>query len=300
MPLPQPTPYLPNPMYLTLEEVRSSVTWGFLEGEQKGIDLSIAGPYSDQQILTLISQASRKIDGWIKDTLVLAVRFEEARGQDNNTLRLLHYPIWQGLQTTFTEAAHVGDTSISLAETMGIQPGKKLFTNPAESTVPTVSGDYKGNYWGGPGVVTLDKPLLLDHSINEVLNVYGLDLVQIVLPTSFYPITTESIVVQYSLGLIQNFTPLIFQRTGYNPIFTKDTPIQIQYTSGMDPYQYPPSLKEACLDIMTYQIAARLYAGVKKVKSGERTVEYEDALAKGIPPSACENLSQFRRGGGIY
>jgi len=300
MPLPQPTPYLPNPMYLTIEEVRSSVTWSYTAGGSEGTDFSIAGPYSDQQINNMILQASRKIDSYIKGSLALAVRLEETRGQDNNTLRLRHWPIWQGNITQLTADAPVGSTTLSLADATGAQPGKNLFTQTAESTPPIVGPNYTPPYWGGPGVVTLKSPTTRDHFSGEPVTLAGLDFVQIVLPSSVYPITSESIVVQYALGLIQNFTPLIFQRTGYNPIFTKNTPIQIQYTSGLLPDQYPPSLKQACLDLMLYQVAARVLVGVKRYRSGQRTVEYEDAFAKGIPPSVCDALGEFKRSAGIF
>lgn len=300
MALPQPSPYLPNPMYLTLEEVRSSVTWAITPGGAEGTDFSIGGSYSDQQINNMILQASRKIDSYIKGSLALAVRFEETRGHDNNTLRLRHWPIWQGNATTLTADAPSGSTSLVLADATGAQPGKNLFTQTAEATPPVVGANYNPPYWGGPDTVQLRYPTTRDHFSGEPVYLNGLDFVQIVLPTSFYPITTESIVVQYALGLIQNFTPLIFQRTGYNPIFTKNTPIQIQYTSGLLPDQYPPTLKQACLDLMLYQVAARVLTGIKRYRSGQRTVEYEDAFAKGIPPSICDALCEFKRSVGIY
>lgn len=295
MPLPQPSPYLPDPMYVTLEDVRSSVTSAFLEGDQEGLDLSVAGPYNDQQVTNMIIQASRKIDGHIKDTLVLAVRFEETRGTDSANLRLRHYPVWQGSITSLTSPATAGDTTIQVADMLGMQPGKDVFFLSRESMAPVIHPTFVPNPLGGPGPVTLYKPLLQSHYSGEQININGVDLVQIQLPNSVYPITTDTIIVEYALGLIQNYTPLIFQRTGYTPIFMKNVPIQIQYTSGLLPTQYPPALKQACLDLLIYQALGRRYTGIKRYHTGVRSVEYENALAKGIPPDVVDALSQFQR-----
>lgn len=312
MPLPVPTPYLPVPMYLTIEEARASmVDSGFGDEAAGSIDFSVAGPFNNQQLKNMIVQASRRIDAHCLDTMMLTTRFEEQRGQGGSNIRLWHYPIWQGLITTLTADAHQGDMSIQLADTTGIQPGKILFLGVTfgqgqviEFSVPTtqVSGNYVLNPYGGPGTVPLVLPLGSGFPSGTTAQVSGVDFLQIVLPGSTYPISAQAIVTQYATGIIENYSPLIFQSVGYTPNFARDVPLQIQYTSGYLPSQYPPTLKQACLDVMTYQVVQRRMTGVVRAHRGETTVQYGQVGGKNgaLPAEICYGLTQFCRYGGIW
>lgn len=305
MPLPTASPFFNDPMYLTLEEVRASTTWAVFD-ESDGVDLSFDGPYNDQQIINMIKQASRKMDGCMGDTHVLTTRWEEIRGTGSSNLRLRHYPVWQGLQTTLATDAPSGSTVISLNNVYGIQSGKYIFfaTNP-EAPNPYVSGDFIQQFYPGQGSITLAKPLVSNHYSGELVIVRGIDFVMI--QNGQQPVFTDisESNIQYSTGMIQEFNYWMYQRQGQfgngSAGWDRNVPFIVQYTSGYTPQQLPPPLKQACLDLMVYQVTARRGGGIERAHRGNTTIQYaNNPFMKGLPQDICNVLYRFSRGTGIF
>lgn len=303
MPLPSPTPYFVQPMYLTIEEARSYESQVFTNSQLFGIDFSVVGNYSDQKIVNLIRQASNRIDGCIGDTLTLRVNIEETRGQGQSILKMAHWPIWNGANVFLTAPAAIGDTSITVDDTLGLQPGKILNFTIREDFFhqEIVSGKQVMPYYGGPGVIQLQYPLLSNHPSGEKITVYGVDFITSTVPTQQVNINAAALLVQYSIGLIESYNPLSYQLTGYHTRFPKNVPLNIQYTSGYEPRQYPGPLRQACFELMLDNVLSRRSEGLKRVHSGVRSEEYEDASTKmGMPEDIKCMLSQFRRNTGFF
>lgn len=303
-------PTLPDPQYLTINEVRNSSTVFTTVFGNSGVDFSVNGSYSDAQIDSLITQASRMIDGYIKGSLTETVRQEYLIGTGSNFLQLRYRPIWRGVYMTLTDPAPMGDTSIIVDDLIGVRAGQFLVfpSNPDYPIVqpigsdpyalqgPSVANSFEAAT--GPGTIPLNFALTKDHIVGEPVIISGVDTVALLLPYSVYPIPTNVMTIRYAQAQLQIWTPLNIQLFGVVSVFPRDVPLMVQYTSGFTPPYFPAPIKQACLQCMLYLSTSYRYEGVKRIKSDERSLEFGNQLPA-LPDAIKETLSAYRQSVGF-
>lgn len=296
-------PSLPDPQYLTINEVRASSTTYKTLFVNKGVDFSVKGSYSDAEIDSLISQASRLIDGYIGGTLVATVNIEDTMGSGSDFLQLRKRPLWRGVYMTLTAVSLAGSQTITVDDRLGVLAGQYVLypTNPDIPVPQTIISPFTligpsvaNNYViaTGPGDIQLTYPLTRDHAIGEPVIINGLDNVSIRLPYSTVPVALSVLTPRYAQSQLLIWTPLEIQLYGTVNTFPKDIPLVVQYTSGYTPPFFPAPLKQACLQLMLYLSTTYRYEGVKRIKSDERAIEFGEFLPQ-LPTTICTALNRF-------
>src|SRR5579885_1844205 len=257
----------------------------------QGVDFS---QYTAAQLQSLITRASRQIDGYCKQTFALTNAQERYMGRGTNTLRLRRYPLAQipasvfggagvlsqslVVNTTTTTANGKGDTVVSVADTSNIVAGQYLQwnDNAGENGIAIAGASVPS----GPGTITLTSALQSAHASGAQVIVNTVDYVQIVLPgQSFFPIPIQQLVVDAEKGLLINYTPLMFQNLGYATIFPRELPLFVRYTYGYLLGQIPGVLQEVCLE-QCRRIVLRSghlgAGGVRQWRLDDQSVSYAD------------------------
>lgn len=298
----------PAPAYLTDAELLAGVaTWNY-----KGVDFSA---FSALQRANLIQQASIKIDSFVGQSFMLTNIMEDHRGRGGNTLYVRRFPLWSGLLTSLTVAVNPGDTQMTLADVTGLLPGKTVNANPfmpsgqalyiadPSPQKPEPAHNIATAYVAGTLAVPIRDTIVKQHAIGTPVQVFGVDNIYLIQPGQVFPVPISDLMIEPTLGKIENSTPLQFQMYGSTSIFPRGIPLRVQYTYGYLPGEYPWGLKQVCFElcISTVQRNASLSTGgVQSARSGPvQTTWFAPSMMSELTTDQQRTLLRLARGRGM-
>lgn len=278
------------PQYLTNADLTAAVT---TYGGQ-GVDFTTL---TSGQLTNLIVQASRKIDGYLRDSLVQRQIIENCSGTGTNTLRLRRYPIWQGLATTLTSSVAIGDTTIHLASATGLLPGQLIRWGNGKETQIAIASSYTTGT-----SIPLASPTLATHASGEAIQVGPVDSILVLLPgQSVYTIDITQLVVQPELGRLVLYSTLFIPLFGYASIFPKDVPFQVTYTAGY--LTYPDPIQQVCLELCITTLVRNASVLANAGKQSIRIRDMSITFAQNMPELSDDQkhvLNTYKRGQGFF